>query len=297
MTVIVAIGGKKGSGKTSLSCYLSAVIDNIINNDSADIYNLYQFESKPRMVQLSEDLGLKNYNFSESIKKGFVRTYSFADALKTFLLSSFDINHEQVYGSDEEKNVKTKYAWDTLPSFTRWINSPLKNLRSKKGNDKFLFANKEFINSIETEADFLKALCWGWIPGELRTGKMTARELMQILGTDIGRKMFDSNIWVDATLNKIKKESPMVAIIDDLRFCSEANSVLENNGTVILLSRNKNSSDIHGSEKDLEGFDVESDRIINIDNNCDINEKNRECLSSVLEMFKMEVSGDLSKQV
>tara|TARA_Y100000310_G_scaffold285271_2_gene308634 strand:- start:1079 stop:1972 length:894 start_codon:yes stop_codon:yes gene_type:complete len=297
MTVIIAIGGKKGSGKTSLSCYLSAVVDNIVRNDSRDVCNLCQSEDNPRSVYLSSKSEFDIYDFSKSVTRGIVRTYSFADELKNFLLSSFDVSREQVYGSDNEKNIKTKYRWDTLPSFTRWINSPLKKLRSKTGANSFVFANKKFINSITTEADFLKALCWGWVPEDLRTGHMTARELMQVLGTDIGRKMFNNDIWVDATLGKIKKESPKIAIIDDLRFCSEADAVLGDGGFVVVLSRNKNSLDIHGSEKDLDNFDTDSDGVIFIDNMCSIDYKNKECLSFVIETLKNEVSNDFSKQV
>ena len=115
---------------------------------------------------------------------------------------------------------------------------------------------------------------------------MTARELMQIFGTDIGRTMFDSNIWVDATINKIKEENPAIAVIDDLRFCSEADSILSNNGVVVLLSRNSSSSDIHGSEKDLDKLSIISDRIIRIDNSDGINNKNSKFLSLVYDIIK-----------
>jgi len=148
-----------------------------------------------------------------------------------------------------------------------------------------------------TKDTFNDMIGWGWVPEDLRTGHMTARELMQVLGTDIGRKMFDNNIWVNATLNKIKKESPKIAIIDDLRFCSEADAVLGDGGLVVLLSRNKNSSDIHGSEKDLENFDTDADGVIFIDNMCSIGDKNEECLSFLIETLTNEVSNDFSKQV
>jgi len=297
MTLIIAIGGKKSSGKTSLSYYLSAAVNDIALNDSKRIYNLYQLENNPRDVKFDNGSFLEEYDFKDAVNSGIIKTYSFADALKTFLSSSFEVTEDQMYGSDEEKNIKTKYMWDTLPSFTRWVNSPLKNLSSKRGSGGIIFAKKDFINSINTEEDFLQALCWGWIPGEMRMGHMTARELMQVLGTDIGRKMFDNNIWVNATFNNIKKDNPKIAIIDDLRFCSEADAVLRERGVVVLLSRNSDSTDIHGSEKDLENFNIESDRVICIDNEDNINKKNKECLFSLIDIFKREISSDFSKQI
>ncbi|MBC8296218.1 MAG: hypothetical protein H8E55_10525 [Pelagibacterales bacterium] len=300
MTFIVAIGGKKGSGKTSLSCYISAVINDIVFNESKYVGDLFQFEENSRSVYRAGGSGVEEYsfyNFKDAINDNFVRTYSFADALKQFLLSSFEVSYDQLYGTDEEKNTMTKYSWGTLPAFVRWINSPLKNLSMNRGSDEIIFAKKDFINSISTEDDFFQAMCWGWIPDGLKYGKMTARELMQILGTDIGRKMFDNNIWVDTTLNKIKKEKPNIAIVDDLRFCSEAEGILSHNGTVILLSRNKESMDIHGSEKDLEKLSISSDNIIYINNDYGINEKNKKCLSSLEGCLKKEIKNDFSQQI
>tara|TARA_Y100000034_G_C6908993_1_gene422840 strand:- start:4480 stop:5382 length:903 start_codon:yes stop_codon:yes gene_type:complete len=300
MTFIVAIGGKKGSGKTSLSCYISAVINDIVFNESKYVGDLFQLEEDPRSVYRTDKNDVEGYdfyNFKNAINDNLVRTYSFADALKQFLLSSFDVSYDQLYGTDEEKNTITRYSWGTLPAFVRWINSPLKNLSMNRGSDEIIFAKKDFINSIRTEDDFFQAMHWGWIPDGLKYGKMTARELMQILGTDIGRKMFDNDIWVDTTLNKINKEKPSIAIVDDLRFCSEADGILRNNGMVVLLSRNTGLMDIHGSEKDLEKLSINSDNIIYINNDCGINEKNKKCLSSLEDCLKKEIKNDFSQQV
>jgi len=47
--------------------------------------------------------------------------------------------------------------------------------------------------------------------------QMTAREVMQFVGTNIFRKM-KHNVWSSATINKIQKEKPKIAIIADCRF-------------------------------------------------------------------------------
>ena len=76
--------------------------------------------------------------------------------------------------------------------------------------------------------------------------KMTAREIMQFIGTDIFRSI-DSDIWVKATIKKILNEQPKVAIITDCRFPNEVEAIKNIGGKVFRLTRNKFNSD-HESE-------------------------------------------------
>lgn len=79
---------------------------------------------------------------------------------------------------------------------------------------------------------------------------LTAREVMQIVGTDIFRKM-KNNVWADATLNKIKTDKPKLAIIADCRFPNEVEAIKNANGLVIKLNRNLYDSQ-HSSETALD---------------------------------------------
>jgi len=87
-------------------------------------------------------------------------------------------------------------------------------------------------------------------------GHMTAREVMQYVGTDILRKMHP-NVWVDAALRKIRHDNPETAIICDCRFPNEVEGVQKCGGRVIRLTRNGISDDVHLSETalDRESFD------------------------------------------
>lgn len=78
---------------------------------------------------------------------------------------------------------------------------------------------------------------------------MSARDIMQFVGTDIFRKLKPS-VWVDATLNKIKKDNTKLAIITDCRFPNEIDAIKQNNGKVIRLTRSPFDSD-HISENIL----------------------------------------------
>lgn len=80
--------------------------------------------------------------------------------------------------------------------------------------------------------------------------KLTAREVMQFVGTDIFRKM-KNDVWSSATINKIKKDSLDIAIIADCRFPNEVQAVRDAGGYVIKLTRNPYNSD-HESEKALD---------------------------------------------
>lgn len=80
--------------------------------------------------------------------------------------------------------------------------------------------------------------------------QLTAREVMQLVGTDIFRKMKPS-VWTEATINKIAKDNKDLAIIADCRFPNEVEIIKQAGGTVIKLMRNPFNSD-HASETALD---------------------------------------------
>lgn len=80
--------------------------------------------------------------------------------------------------------------------------------------------------------------------------KLSARDVMQIVGTDIFRKL-DTNVWVRSTINKIIKEKPDFAVITDCRFPNEVECIKKSGGKIIRLTRNPFNSD-HLSETILD---------------------------------------------
>lgn len=67
--------------------------------------------------------------------------------------------------------------------------------------------------------------------------KLTAREVMEVVGTDIFRKL-KNDVWVSSTIKRIEKDKPALAIIPDCRFPNEIDSIKNANGKVIRLTRN-----------------------------------------------------------
>jgi len=94
---------------------------------------------------------------------------------------------------------------------------------------------------------------------------MTAREILQVLGTEIFRNFFDRNVWVDATFREIKKKSPKVAIIPDVRFPGEVERIIKENGYIIRLTRNI-LNDSHESETILDKYFFSGERCYIINN-------------------------------
>jgi len=72
--------------------------------------------------------------------------------------------------------------------------------------------------------------------------QLTAREVMEIVGTNIFRTL-KNNVWIEATINKIKKDKPKLALIVDCRFPNEVESIKNADGKVIRLTRNLFNSD------------------------------------------------------
>lgn len=70
---------------------------------------------------------------------------------------------------------------------------------------------------------------------------LTARRAMEVIGTDICRKLKNS-VWVDATLNRIKKDAADLAIIPDCRFPNEVDAIKKCGGLVIRLDLDPFSS-------------------------------------------------------
>lgn len=97
--------------------------------------------------------------------------------------------------------------------------------------------------------------------------QLSARELMQLIGTDLFRKL-NPSVWVNALLNKIKKSNHQIVIISDCRFPNEVEAIKKHNGLVFRLNRNPHKSE-HISESILDAsrYDWKNfDAIINNEN-------------------------------
>lgn len=92
----------------------------------------------------------------------------------------------------------------------------------------------------------------------------TARYAMQTLGTEWGRMMIGPNLWINAWKHHADlfwRAHPKSAIVvDDVRFCDEADFIRGHGGVIIKVVRPDCASSDHASENQIE--DLKSDALI-----------------------------------
>jgi len=66
---------------------------------------------------------------------------------------------------------------------------------------------------------------------------ISPRELMQTLGTDWGRNMICSDVWVKLLFSKWKSAGRPFAVVADIRFDNEARAILAEGGIVVNVER------------------------------------------------------------
>jgi hypothetical protein len=212
-----------------------------------------------------------------------VSVFNFADPLKEKIcIGVLGLTHAQVHGSEEEKNSLTPYIWDKMPiDIRKNYSKEVKNIPVGTQSSYDSFEDKY-------DDDYYQALYEEHIIP--RTGPMTAREIMQIVGTDIFREMFDDNVWVNAALRSIKESKVPIALVADCRFPSEVNAVLKEGGIVIRLTRELESQDNHSSETALDDYPFDTtDGCFIIDNHDKSIEWKNEHVKSLLSETKTNV--------
>ena len=106
--------------------------------------------------------------------------------------------------------------------------------------------------SSNTNFDWSNMVLYG---SKKSSAKMTAREVMQYVGTDFFRRIYPQ-VWVDSTIRKIENEKPDLAVVVDCRFPNEVEGIQNAGGKVIRLSRNVfGKKDQHPSETALDEYD------------------------------------------
>ena len=243
MTNIIALCGKKGSGKNTLCNFLHGyqlkslgLINDFSLTGSDLIVNMTvqdeQGEESKQDVIL--DITRTDLNFGEWAAYNmwpFIKHYAFASSLKEIAEKMFNIPRECLYGTDDQKNrVMLHLLWGNMPGVY---------------TDQFAFVNG---NTDPSEHGFIYH----------SPGPMTAREFMQFFGTEIMRKMYEP-IWIERTIKDIQTEESQLAVISDCRFKNEAVALKQAGAKLVYLDRSISNSDNHVSENgfgDFSDFDL-----------------------------------------
>lgn len=174
-------------------------------------------------------------------KNQTAKCYSFASNLKDICHNILGLSYDQCWGSNLHKDTKTKFKWSDLPVSSEKLSTLMIKDQNYKKIDDF----------------------------------MTAREVMQVWGTDIFRS-FDENCWVRSTVNMIESENLNFAIITDARFENEVDYIKKFEPIIIRLTRNILNQN-HESELALDNYDFFGPNVYVINNeNLNIEDKNLE---------------------
>jgi len=266
MTQIIALAGNKLSGKTTASNFLHGHVlklnevirhFDILHDGKLQVNTQYLKDG-----EVKDDMGELDLTRTDDLFTGYagekiwpyIKMYNFADALKEICGSLFGLTHEQLHGT--EKNSVTKLRWENMPGAV--TPGQLKQVA---------------VDYNESSGDIPS--CLGIVVHE--PGFMTAREVLQFVGTEIFRRMYEP-VWVNLLINRIKEESPMIAVIADCRFDNEAQGVKDAGGTVVKLTR-QTEVDNHQSERGFDKFD-DFDKVV--DNK---NMSIKECNQSILDFL------------
>lgn len=249
MQRILLISGKKQSGKSSLCNFLHGY--EMLRNNAISAFDigdngelLVNTKTVDETGRIQEGIGIldierKDYEFQQYAMDNiwkYIKVYSFADSLKMFAIQHFGLSWKQCYGTDSDKNTPTSIKFSDI-SFA--MGPMVVNAKKKDGTYHNL---------------------------------LSAREFLQLFGTDVCRRIFES-CWSKPIIDQILVEQVPLAIISDVRFISEIEMPREFGAKAIRLLRNK-YQDGHSSENELDNY-TQFDAIVD-NNKLTMKEKNHQ---------------------
>jgi hypothetical protein len=205
MSKIIAFSGKKQSGKNTMANYLAGeilvqkgVISKYAISDKGEL--LVPAQTSYGVVMGNLDLLRQDSSFVDYASKlvwPHVKLYSFAEPIKEICMDLFDFTFEDVYGTDAQKDSKSKLKWENMPNYME-----------------MKISNKS----------------------KAPKGFMTNREVMQHIGTEIFGRMYP-DVWAKHLIKRVRRDSPSVAMICDCRFHNEVAVIQDAGGKVVRLTR------------------------------------------------------------
>jgi hypothetical protein len=243
---IVAISGRKQAGKNTAANVLHGLVlerYGLVENweiDGEGNLRVLTHDSSGNLGWGEFDVSRKDADFAAYADPNmwpYVKLYSFADMLKWLCTELFNLPHECVWGTDEDKNrLMPHLLWENMPGVTteKTPQDPVDEVVAGR------------------LGKYYEKVLSGVVYHE--PGPMTARQFMQFIGTEIGRKMYEP-IWIEATMKKIQREQSELAIIADCRFPNEAKAVEAAGGKVLRLTRAPFADDTHPSETAMDDYD------------------------------------------
>ena len=222
---LLGLSGTKQSGKTTCMNFLYGTI-----MQKNEVINSFGISKKGKLlvpVQYRDSLGseksgmgefdwdsgsYENEQYCDNCIFPHIQEFSFAKPLKDMCIDLLGLTYEQCYGSDEQKNSLTHLRWEDMPGNVV--------IGTDDGGYAELYPDKE--------------------------GFMTAREVLQYVGTDIFRAMYEK-VWTDNGIKRFVASNTQFGTFSDVRFPNELEVIHEAGGKVLRFLR-RPKMDLHKSE-------------------------------------------------
>ena len=149
-----------------------------------------------------------------------VECHAYADPFKKFCHEILGISEGLLWGDDNAKNIATEYKWINMPA--RMFVGPIAVRR---------------LSAIKSGQEFL-----------------TVRDVLQIVGTELGRDVWGVDVWVKSMERLMLKSTADYFLVTDVRFPNEVDVLHRNGGKLWLVKgRGVVSGDAHATENSIDG--------------------------------------------
>ena len=232
--MIIAISGHKNVGKD--------LVGKIIQWFTKE--EKLWYDGKP-IKNIKEFLKLPNNFWEYNSQNPTWEIKKFADKLKDIVCILLNCTREQL----EDEEFKNKELGK------EWRGAKIRNLATQETwiiNETDHYDIDQYLKSCKTKCIF---------DGNIN---LTPRLLLQLLGTECGRKILHPNIWVNSLMSEYDPANESKWIITDMRFTNEFKAVKDRNVLCIRINRDTGIIDTHESETAL---DNETNWDYVIDNN------------------------------
>ena len=114
----------------------------------------------------------------------------------------------------------------------------------------------ELFRTLEVAKHFMMTYSLAYKNVKIATEILTPRKILQLLGTECGRRIIHPDIWVNSTISEYTNEQNW--IITDVRFPNEAAAIRERDGILIKIERPTDDLNAtHESETALDNYEFD----------------------------------------